>query len=93
MFNIFKKETKPEDAFAKALEIGNIEDINLTKEGEDTILADLAGIDGILDYLRDTMSKDIKRYFAAQTEKERDIIRGAFARVAYLRAEIVKLKT
>lgn len=68
---------------------GDIESIEIAKEGKEEIFTDLAGVDGILDFLRDTMVNDIKRYFAAQNDHERDLIRGAFSRTAYLRSQVL----
>ena len=43
-----------------------------------------------LRFLRDTLGRDIKLYFQASTEKERDTIRGAHARTFYFISLIKK---
>ena len=72
-----------------AEKLGDIDSLDITTEGAQQIFDQLAGVDGLLDFLRDTMVNDIKRYFAAQTDKERDIIRGGYSRTAYLRDSIL----
>lgn len=75
-----------------AEKLGDIDSLNLTAEGVNQVFSDLSRVEGLLDFLRDTMVSDIRRYFAAQTEKERDIIRGGFSRTAYLKTEIMKMQ-
>jgi len=69
--------------------LGDIESVEIVTEAQKQIFKDLAGVDGLLDYLRDTLVNDMKRYFGAQSEKERDIIRGGFSRTAYIRSRIL----
>lgn len=69
--------------------LGDLDVVDITKPGIKEIFQAMSGIDGLLDYLKDTMGADIKRYFAAQTDHERDLIRGAFARTSFLRASIL----
>lgn len=92
-----KQEVKPIDAFTDielATELarrqGDLDSTTITHEEGEKIYKELGAIDGLVELLRDTMVNDIRRYFAAQTEKERDIIRGGFARVAYWKAIITK---
>ncbi len=66
--------------------VGDIDSIDITKDGVKEIYNQLAGVDGLLDHLRDTMKTDIQRYFAAGSEHDRDLIRGAFLRTAYMRS-------
>jgi hypothetical protein len=72
--------------------LGDVDSMDITKEGVSEIYDALSGIEGLVDYLSDTMNKDIRRYFAAQTDKERDLIRGAFARTSYIRALVLDRK-
>lgn len=70
--------------------IGDVFDYKLDPKVEKGIFADVSKVDFIMEYLRATMAKDIQRYFAAPDEKQRDIIRGAFARTVYLKSRISK---
>lgn len=70
--------------------LGDLDSTTITQKEGEKIYKELGGIDGFVELLRDTMVNDIRRYFAAQTEKERDIIRGGFARTAYWKAIITK---
>ncbi len=74
---------------ALAEKMGDIQAVEITKDGAKEIYAQMGSIDGLLDHLRDTMVNDIKRYFAAQTDTERSIIRGAFSRTSYFRSLIL----
>lgn len=69
--------------------LGDIDSVEIAKEGVKEIYQSLAGVEGYLDYLKDTMNADIKRYFNAQTDGERQLIRGAFARTSFIRALIL----
>ena len=69
--------------------LGNFDITEIAPEGVKEIYQGLAGVDGLLDYLKDTMIQDIKRYFAATTDHDRDLIRGAFSRTSYMRARIL----
>jgi hypothetical protein len=101
MRNPFKKEiviktieidrdlTEIELATKLAEKLGDIDAIEITSEASVEIFRALGNVDGLLDYLRDTMCNDIKRYFAATNDKDRDIIRGGFSRTSYIRARIL----
>lgn len=89
-WGIEKKElNEVELSAALAAKMGDIQSIEITKDGAKEIYASMGNIDGLLDHLRDTMVNDIKRYFAAQTDAERQIIRGAFSRTSYFRSLIL----
>lgn len=66
---------------------------NITKELEASTFGSLQGNDSITQYLRETMSSDIKRYFSVSSDKERDQIKGAFSRTSYLLGKIVTHNT
>lgn len=72
-----------------AMLLGDTDSVEMTKDATKEIFTAMGGIDGILDYLRDTMVADVKRYFAAQNDHDRDIIRGGFSRTAFLRSQII----
>lgn len=57
----------------------------LTRHEEFELFEKMSAIDGIEEYLRDMMSRDLKRYFAA-TKDQQDQIRGAYMRAMYFRA-------
>ncbi len=57
-------------------------DIDLDQGQRDLIFKDMSQIDGLMEYLRDTMSMDIKRYFSAPIEQQQ-IIMGAYHRTKY----------
>ena len=50
----------------------------------------IQGNDHLTKYLRETLNCDMKRYYAASTDENRNQIRGAFNRTAYLLAKITK---
>ena len=66
---------------------------NISKELEASTFGSLQGNDSITQYLRETMSSDIKRYFSVSSDKERDQIKGAFSRTSYLLGKIVTHNT
>lgn len=57
---------------------------------ERALFKELKGFDGIVDYLRTTAARDIRRYFGAATKEEQLLIRGAFARTMYLKTKILE---
>lgn len=69
--------------------MGDLDSVEITKDGAKEIYRAIGNVDGLLDHLKDIMLNDIRRYFAAQTEKERDIIRGGYSRTAYLRSQVL----
>ncbi len=91
MFKFWQKKEMNEIELSAALaeKMGDIQSVEITKDGAKEIYAQMGNIDGLLDHLRDTMVNDIKRYFAAQTDIERSIIRGAFSRTSYFRSLIL----
>lgn len=72
--------------------LGDLYELDLpNQEAEIKIYKTLAKVDGIHKLLRDTMVKDMRRYFAAQDDRERHLIYGAFSRTSYLYSRIVNL--
>lgn len=65
-------------------------DERISREEEFVIFEQMNKIEGLDDYLRNTMSKDVKRYFQASSEKEREQVRGAYARALYFRGLLHK---
>ena len=58
----------------------------LTKQDEYDIFDKIAEIPGSEDYFRDTMSRDLKRFFASQSDAAREQVRGAYSRPLYMRS-------
>lgn len=58
----------------------------LTKQDEFDIFDKIAEIPGVEDYFRDTMSRDLKRFFAAQDPSVQNQVRGAYSRTLYMRS-------
>lgn len=50
---------------------------------EDTIKG-LKGVDGIEEFIRESMSADVKRYFTAGSPMEQLLVKGAYFRMQYL---------
>lgn len=68
---------------------GDFDSIDISTDTSKTLFQDLARVEGFSEYLKETMSNDIKRYFSAQTDHERNVIRGGFSRTSYLRARLL----
>jgi hypothetical protein len=66
--------------------INPIEDI-VDKEDEKRIFSELAKIDGLHEYLRALMARDMRFHFNCKKE-EQDLTRGAFYRTEWLSKKI-----
>jgi hypothetical protein len=84
--------TEAELALAYAESLGDVTDYKLSQEDEQRMFEDLNSVDNFSDYLRATSAKDIQRYFAAETDKQRDIVRGAVSRTLYFRGMLGRRK-
>jgi hypothetical protein len=71
-----------------AAKLGNSDLMELPEAAHARIYKEMANIDGIQDLFRDTMVADLRRYFAATNDHDRDLVRGGFSRTAYLRAQV-----
>jgi hypothetical protein len=58
----------------------------VSRQDEFQIFDEISKIEGIENYLRDTMARDVKRYFTASDDHGRDQVRGAYARTMYWRS-------
>ena len=67
-------------------ELNPIEDI-IEKEEETRIFTELAKIDGLHEYLRALMSRDIKFHFVCKPEQQ-DLTRGAYFRTEWLSKKV-----
>ena len=68
--------------------IGNPADYDMGTKASESFFQQLANIDESDSYLKDMAAKDMVRYFGAANDKERDMVRGAFARTVYLENKI-----
>ena len=57
----------------------------LSKQDEFNLFEKISEIEGVEEYFRDTMSRDLKRFFAAADPKQQEQVRGAYARTLYFR--------
>jgi hypothetical protein len=68
-------------------EINPIEEI-INKDEEEIILKELGKIEGLQEYLRAVLARDMRMHFAAQNPKEQDMIKGAYFRTEWLKKKI-----
>jgi hypothetical protein len=69
--------------FMYAEKLGNVNEYTFPKKEEKKLFENLSAVDSFVDYLRATTAKDIQRYFAAEDDRQRDIIRGALSRTMF----------
>jgi len=55
----------------------------------DLVVQQLAHVEGLTAFLDDMANKDVRMYFAASNDKERDMIKGGFFRMKHLKKLIV----
>lgn len=67
--------------------IGDPTEYTIEKKQEEAFFNDLSRVDGVREFLKATMAKDMQRDFGA-TPDQRQIIRGAFARTAYIKSRL-----
>lgn len=86
-----KKQTKDIMLqFAEAF--GDFGEYEIDKEEEVRMYQELQSIDYFQTYLRAQIAFDMKQYFAATTDSQRDIIKGRIARTAYMRSRMSERK-
>ena len=56
----------------------NILDLKPDFKDNPELFVNIGKIEGVIEYLRDTMDADIRRYFEAQDDNKRDMIRGHY---------------
>lgn len=84
-----KNKMTEDELLGLAVEIlGDVWDYKLDKKDEADLFKKISTISGSADYFRTTLAEDVKRYFNATSEKERDTIRGAMSRTMYWRGLI-----
>lgn len=69
-------------------EINPIEEV-LNKKDEEVILTELSKIDGLQEYLRALLARDMRLHFTCPKEQQ-DLVRGAYYRTEYLMKKISK---
>jgi len=69
-------------------EINPIEEV-INKDEEKLILTEMAKIEGLQEYLRALMARDMRLHFTCQTEQQ-DLVRGAYFRTEWLGKQIAK---
>lgn len=67
-------------------DINPLEEIT-DKEEEKRIFSEIAKIEGITEYFRALMARDMRLHFSAKKE-EQDLVRGAYFRTEYLMKRI-----
>jgi len=87
-----KKYTVEELLIMLAEAMPNPTEVTIDKKFEDQIFAQLAQIEGIDDYLRETLGFDMQRYFNVVTDIDRAMVKGGYHRVAYFLGKIYKAR-
>jgi len=89
-FGYIKKEdlTESEIELMFAETLGDVTEYLIDKKSEIEMFKDLSSVDGYADYLRATAAKDMQRYFGAENEKQRDVVRGAMSRTIYFKTKL-----
>lgn len=84
---MFKKKYTTEELEDMLLSRYDLE-LKESKELEEQIFEELRKVQGFTKYLQSTMNQDIVRYFNAQDEGQRNLIRGAFLRSLYMKKKV-----
>lgn len=71
--------------------MGNPLDVDYREEEAIKVFEEISKIEGAMDLFRSMMGRDIKLYFQAQTDIDRASIKGAYARMAWMRGIIKKI--
>jgi hypothetical protein len=66
-------------------------DNKIDEADEQELYDKLAKVDGIIEYLKKTMAKDIQRYFS-YTPEQQPMIRGSYLRTEHFLRKIVEAK-
>lgn len=84
--------TEQEHMLAFAEFIGDISETKIEPEYEDRMFKEMENVDYLRDYLKATIARDMQRYFAATNDEQRQLIKGAISRTAFLRARLADKK-
>lgn len=83
MISMEKKYTFDELVDMVAQTIDDAAEASLDKGLEKEVAKGLADVEGYYDFMKKTLSTDMRRYFAASPEEQKSI-KGAFSRTVYL---------
>jgi len=53
----------------------------INEEEEKTLMKELVGVDGLLEWIDQIIARDVKEYFTARTDEQRNILRGMSQRL------------
>ena len=70
--------------------IGDPHEYSISEELDADFFRDISNTEHGMEYLKATAAKDMIRHFAAETDKDRWLTRGAFIRTVYLMNRIKK---
>lgn len=73
--------------------IGNPMEVQVDAEDHVRIIDEMSKIDGIQEFFRASMGIDMRLYFLAKSDKERDIVRGHFNCLAWLRKQMKNVES
>lgn len=73
--------------------IGNPMEVQVDPDDHVRIIDEMSRIDGIQEFFRASMGIDMRLYFLAKSDKERDIVRGHFNCLAWLRKQMKNVET
>lgn len=73
--------------------LGDLENAYTDENVEKSIFKLMNEVEGVQDYFRSVMRRDIKRYMGAPTTAEQILIRGAFNRTAFMKSRLTKKET
>lgn len=85
-----KKFTTEELFMMLAESMGNPLDSETDSKAESELFQRLSKVDGIHTYFKNVMGKDILLYFQATNDDDRKVIRGAYQRMAHIKALMQK---
>jgi hypothetical protein len=87
-----KKELTDDELLNLVVERFDMRPEILTKEEEDAVFKDLAGVENLMEFLNALMLLDVKKHFKAANPADQIRTRGAYARALYLKSRIMKAK-
>lgn len=73
--------------------IGNPMETQIDPDDHVRIIDEMSKIEGVQEFFRNTMGIDMRLYFLAKSDKERDIVRGHYNCLAWLRKQMKNIET
>lgn len=89
---IKEKDYSIEELEEKLLEKYDLNDCKFDTKFENEIIEELKTVNNLHHYLQILINKDIIRYFPAQDDNQRNLIRGAFVRTLYIKNKLKATK-